>query len=283
MSDFDNFFTGIMSVAASAGNSRRSVRAAKRNTDATIQANKDMAKYQYEKNLEQWYRENEYNSPDQQMRRLRNAGLNPNLVYGNGSVSGNTTTSGPRYQAPDIEYNYEPFQMQADGIMKAIDFVNNQKLKDAQAAETMARVENLATQRDALRAKTENEIINRIYYQYRGSNAALKYKLGNELFKTQVDYSREQLSRLRGEISLQDYRKKSLNSQMRLNEARREGLIQDNSSYQKYGFTRNNAPWWLRMLINGIDKGFFDSPSSAAERDRQRHIVGYDANGNPIY
>lgn len=253
MSDFNNLVTGLMSVAASAGNSRRSVKASKRNTDAAIAANWRMANFQYEKNLEQWYRENQYNSPDEQMRRLKNAGLNPNLVYGTGAVSGNTTTQGPRFQAPDVEYNYEPFQMQADGIMKAVDFASTQELKSAQTAETSERIKNLATQRDALRAKTENEIINSLYYKYRGKNLQLKNRLGDELFKTQIDYAREQLRRLKGEISLQDYRKKFLKSQYDVNLQRKEGLRQDNESYFKYGFTRNNAPWWLRMLINSME------------------------------
>lgn len=282
MSDFNNFVTGLMSVAASAGNSRRSVKASKRNTDAAIAANWRMANFQYEKNLEQWYRENQYNAPDEQMRRLRNAGLNPNLVYGTGSVSGNTTTQGPRFQAPDVEYNYEPFQMQADGIMKAVDFASTQELKSAQSAEISERIKNLATQRDALRAKTENEIINSLYYKYRGKNQQLKNRLGDELFKTQVDYAREQLRRLKGDISLQDYRKKTLKSQYELNVERKEGLKQDNESYQKYGFTRNNAPWWLRLLINSMENGRFDTPEGAARRDRERHIQGY-YNGEPYY
>lgn len=36
-------------------------------------------------NLEQWERENLYNSPMQQMQRLEQAGLNPNLMYGQGN------------------------------------------------------------------------------------------------------------------------------------------------------------------------------------------------------
>lgn len=275
MSDFGDFVSGIMSIAASAGNSRRSVKASKRNTDAAIAANWRMANFQYQKNLEQWYRENEYNAPDEQMRRLRNAGLNPNLVYGTGSVSGNTTTQGPRFQAPDVEYNYEPFQMQADGVMKAIDFATSQELKQSQSAEIKERVKNLATQRDALRAKTENEIINRLYYQYRGKNQVLKNRLGEELFKTQTDYAREQLRRLRGEISLQDYRKKSLKAQTNAANQRAEGYRQDNESYLNFGFTRNNAPWWLRMLITGMK-------NDAARADRERHIQGY-YNGEPYY
>lgn len=283
MSEFSDFVTGLTSIAASAGNSRRSVRAAKRNTDAAIAANWKMANFQYEKNLEQWYRENAYNAPDAQMRRLKNAGLNPNLIYGSGGAEGNTTTAGPRFNAPDVEYNYEPFQMKADAVMKAVDFVNNQRIKSAQVDEIKERVSNLATQRDALRTRMENDIINRLYYQYRGKSQKTKYELGTRLFETQVDYAREQLRRLKGEVSLQEYKKLNINSQMRLNEARRKGLEQDNTSYQDYGFTRNNAPWWLRMFIKGLDNGFFDSASTAAERDRKKHIVGYDSQGNPIY
>lgn len=38
-----------------------------------------------------WDLANQYNDPKQQMARLQSAGLNPNLVYGSGNVTGNTT------------------------------------------------------------------------------------------------------------------------------------------------------------------------------------------------
>lgn len=41
---------------------------------------------QYALNLQQWNRENEYNSPASQMARLKEAGLNTNLMYGDGSA-----------------------------------------------------------------------------------------------------------------------------------------------------------------------------------------------------
>lgn len=41
---------------------------------------------QYSLNLQQWNRENEYNSPAAQMARLKEAGLNTNLMYGDGSA-----------------------------------------------------------------------------------------------------------------------------------------------------------------------------------------------------
>ena len=67
-----------------------------------------LADYQYNKDLEMWNRGNAYNAPEAQMERLKKAGLNPNLVYGSGSVSGNTTGQLPKYQAPQMKYNVNP-------------------------------------------------------------------------------------------------------------------------------------------------------------------------------
>lgn len=44
--------------------------------------------------LADWQMQNAYNSPEQQMQRLKDAGLNPNLVYGNGATA--TSAQGPR-------------------------------------------------------------------------------------------------------------------------------------------------------------------------------------------
>lgn len=246
-------------------NSSQQAKTSKRNTDRQIQANWDLANLKYQKDLEQWYRENAYNAPDEQMRRLRNAGLNPNLVYGTGTVTGNTTTSGPRFDRPDVEYNYEPFQFPTDAISRGIQFIQENRLKDRQIAETEERVKNLATQRDALKAKTESEIINQIYYKFRGKSAGLKYNLDQSLFKTQVDYARENLRRLRGEISLQDYKKQSLLTKTFGDYYRGLGYKQDYESFKNYGFTRGNAPWWVRVLING-----FGDFSDAYDRDMRR-------------
>lgn len=252
-------------------NSSQQAKVSKRNTDRTIQANWDLANLKYQKDLEQWYRENAYNAPDEQMRRLRNAGLNPNLVYGTGSVTGNTTTSGPRFDRPDVEYNYEPFQFPINAISRGIQFIQDNRLRDRQIAETEERVKNLATQRDALKAKTESEIINQIYYKLRGKSAGLKYKLDQALFRTQLDYARENLRRLRGEVSLQDYKKQSLLTKTYGDYYRGLGYKQDYESFKNYGFTRANAPWWVRMLINSWSD-FSDSYREDAARRARRQL-----------
>lgn len=67
--------------------------------------NRKLAEYGYSKDLEMWHRQNAYNDPKQQMSRLKEAGLNPNLVYGSGSTTGNTGSQMPKYQAPKMDYS----------------------------------------------------------------------------------------------------------------------------------------------------------------------------------
>lgn len=58
----------------------------------------------FQHDIDMWNRQNEYNTPSAQMERLQAAGLNPNLVYGNGGAT-NTASGAPTYNAghaPDV-------------------------------------------------------------------------------------------------------------------------------------------------------------------------------------
>lgn len=74
----------------------------KKSQDDTNKANMELAKYQYEKALEMWDKQNAYNTPSAQRQRMEAAGFNPNLVYGHGSVA-NTASPSPQYQAPTLQ------------------------------------------------------------------------------------------------------------------------------------------------------------------------------------
>jgi len=105
---------------------------------------------QRQDSLSDWAMQNEYNSPQAQMERLRNANLNPNLVYGNGSVVANSQSM-PR-QASGQSYGHQPTQF---------------NFQDSIAAFTDARVkqaqyDNLRTQQtimlqDAIGKSLDNE------------------------------------------------------------------------------------------------------------------------------
>lgn len=63
--------------------------------------NMELAKYAYSQNLAQWERENQYNTPAAQIARMRDAGLNPNLMYGDTNAGGISAKS-PTYDAPHL-------------------------------------------------------------------------------------------------------------------------------------------------------------------------------------
>ena len=65
-------------------------------TKAQNKSNIQLMREQNQWNLEQWNRENEYNLPANQMARLEAAGLNKNLIYGNGSHNLQAASS-PRF------------------------------------------------------------------------------------------------------------------------------------------------------------------------------------------
>jgi hypothetical protein len=70
---------------------------------AANEGNMELAKYSYSKDLEQWNRQNEYNSPSAQMQRYADAGLNPNLIYGSGTASAGNASSSPSFNAPTLQ------------------------------------------------------------------------------------------------------------------------------------------------------------------------------------
>lgn len=69
---------------------------------ATLNKNKELADYQFEQNKKMWELQNEYNKPINQMSRYQEAGLNKNLIYGQGS-NGNAQNA-PTYNAPTADF-----------------------------------------------------------------------------------------------------------------------------------------------------------------------------------
>ena len=87
--------------------------------------------------INMWDMTNAYNDPKSQMERLRNAGLNPNLVYGGSSgQTAGTASSLPGAKAPDIQ-NIDP----SGQFMQYIGMKN-----------TEAQTDNLRTQNGVLTA-----------------------------------------------------------------------------------------------------------------------------------
>lgn len=80
-------------------------RTARTNTMRTIRARKELAKYEFAQNKEMWREMMKYNTPVAQMSRFEKAGLNPRLIYGQGTPG--NVSSFPQYRAPDVSYQFE--------------------------------------------------------------------------------------------------------------------------------------------------------------------------------
>lgn len=57
-----------------------------RNVSKQSEHNLALADRQYGHQLDMWQKMNEYNAPAMQMKRFKEAGLNPNLIYGKGTA-----------------------------------------------------------------------------------------------------------------------------------------------------------------------------------------------------
>lgn len=64
-------------------------------TIATNEYNQEIARQQREHEINLWKMNNEYNDPSNQMARLEKAGLNPDLIYGNGQTNAVGNSSAP--------------------------------------------------------------------------------------------------------------------------------------------------------------------------------------------
>ncbi|WGL31392.1 DNA pilot protein [Dipodfec virus UOA04_Rod_1017] len=110
-------------------------------------------------NLDMWNRQNEYNSPVAQRARLESAGLNPDLMYGQSSSTGNST------QAPSA--SDASFKASAPSFenMRNIyaDSINN-SLHRAQVDDIFAtrdlKVQQAATERSRQSLNRSNELLN---------------------------------------------------------------------------------------------------------------------------
>ena len=121
------------------------------------QKSKGLMNHQFKLNKDMFDYTNEYNLPVHQMERLKQAGLNPNLVYGNGSVAGNVGSSSgvsiANFKGPDVPtsndfLNY--YQLNLDT-----------KIKEKQAAQ----LDSIAKKNQAEALKISNETMTKAFYQ----------------------------------------------------------------------------------------------------------------------
>lgn len=157
---------------------------------ANIQ-NMQLAKYQnnwqtaenekaYGRSIEMWNMQNRYNAPTAQMSRLRQAGLNPNLVYGSG-VTGNSAGSAPQYQPAKIQRaTMEPYRGWNLGLSDAASMYMAMRQNKAQ-------VENMEAQNKLIKEQSRTEGIRQGNIAMATARSGFDLNLARELRNVSID------------------------------------------------------------------------------------------------
>ena len=157
---------------------------------ANIQ-NMQLAKYQnnwqtaendkaWNRSIEMWNMQNQYNSPTAQMSRLRQAGLNPNLVYGSG-VTGNNAGSTPQYQPAKIQRaTMEPYRGWNLGLSDAVSAFMAMRQNKAQ-------VENMEAQNKLIKEQARTEGIRQGNIAMSTARSGFDLNLARELRNVSID------------------------------------------------------------------------------------------------
>ena len=135
--------SGISNLLSGNKNIDKQIKAQQEENRKNREYNLMLAQQQNQWNQEQWERENEYNTPVNQIQRMKDANLNPDLVYGNGAVQ-SISASSP--------------QMTSGAPSSPVDMsVLGQKMTIGQAIEYSIRLATMKAQADNIRADTEKK------------------------------------------------------------------------------------------------------------------------------
>ena len=110
---------GIIGAAGSIGSSLLGNRGAKRRQEAADR-----------QNIKFWQMQNAYNTPKQQMQRLKDAGLNPALIYGTSANTGVAGSVAPSRPAPYNVKDPTPSALQSAMITSQVRLQNSQANKN---------------------------------------------------------------------------------------------------------------------------------------------------------
>ena len=131
-------------------------------------SNKSMLNRQFQNDVKMWNMQNEYNLPKNQMQRYQDAGLNPNLIYGEGSASAGNASGYPSFGFTRQDYDLgNPGQVAFSDAMQAIQLKQSLKESNSRIAANQANatfteglksdatrqsISNMATTQDVMKS-----------------------------------------------------------------------------------------------------------------------------------
>lgn len=233
----------ILSATQGNKNINKQIAAQKEENQKNRDWNLNLAKQQNQWNIDQWNRENEYNTPSAQMARYKAAGLNPDLIYGqqNLAAASPEMTSGDGSLPTDVS-NLANKRTIGDIVSQAAStrLTNAQaKLAESQAdktdAETVGQTINNDWLPKLLKGQTE---INEADVKQRLADAGLKGK--------QIEVAVEQIKVMQQSVKESQQRINDLQSQME------NRTFQQVQAMFEYNLKKDKQSYEVREILSKI-------------------------------
>lgn len=188
--------------------------------------------YEWSKNdrREDWHTQNEYNAPAQQMQRLREAGLNPNLVYGKGadntaaSIAGGDV-SAQSQKAPQLQLGtFDSLASDASDIFQNVlmyrriqnqNDLTNSEIKKEEAQRRLIEAQILS-ELEKIRDKRFN---NDLKFEVRDA-LVKEYKLRNDLNQARIFNIQQNTEQSKTNQQLMSAQIRQINSNILINAQR---------------------------------------------------------------
>lgn len=229
----------VIMGAVSLASSIIAARAGKKQTNKTAQANMDLAKYQAQANEQFIDKQNAYNTPAMQMGRYNDAGLNPNLIYGQGS-SGNQE-SPARYEAPHVDYHFNPFQ-----IPEVLGPFQDYQMREAQ-------IDNVKANTESTRTEIGNKLLDRLLTQVNTSRQEFDLGQAKNLAPYSLDLKRQQNNQAHQKVMMNMLKMTEMEfmNKIRAEQVKQAPLRSDQMSADLLFSQYRNQ--WMKMGITSSD------------------------------
>lgn len=224
-------------------------------------------------NQQQWDKQNKYNSPQAQMARYKEAGLNPHLIYGQGSSGQAGGLTAPTMRAnqaesnglksPDVQGYSRP---QMESVTRGLDaFGDYNQFKNIQAQTNNVEANTDVLEQEAL-LKAQDGMLKTLQLKHGG----LKFNIDEKTAGHQIEMSKANVENLHQSIikNTAEAGVATGTSKQRIQEAKirvqtaaatltgkklENKLKEEASRLRKYGVNESSSTL-LRMMFNWIDK-----------------------------
>lgn len=213
----------------------------KENVASQNKHNLELQKYNYDRNLELWNKQNEYNKPAMQMERFKAAGLNPNLIYGQTNTASPISTSSVQPSSQQISSLKIP-----ENTMDQLGQFQNYALRQSQ-------ISNLDSVTKYNEQKMAHDVIKQSGTLTQNQKKELEKQMYEDLMPTNKAMAQQKLAltRAQTDLAVKTYHKKHHEIQNTELKNEMQKIVNEMEAYRRTklytsGLERND-PYYIKL------------------------------------